>query len=833
MWLVTSVGAVACLYSAFHLPVAQMDVVFLLLSTLTLCFGSRLGIEVSRLKVQITVSDTFIFLTLLLYGGEAAVLLATAEAFWSSFRFSKLWITRFFNAGLLACSTFITAWVMSLLFGTITSLPQRGFSGNFITAIGVLACVQYFANSGLAALRESFKFNTPYYQTWKQYYLWTSITYFAGASGAGICANLISAGNLYALIVTVPIIAITYFTYQTYRKHMDATAAQARQAEEHVAELNKYIAEQERISHALRESEEHFRNAFDHAAIGMALVSTDGRWLQVNESLCQIVGYSEEELLAMRFQSVTHPDDLGHNLTEAYRLLEGRIVNSTMEKRYIHKKGHTVWVTLSASIVRTAQGAPLHFITQVQDITERKLAEEKLHHVAFHDALTGLPNRLLFTEHLQLAVERALKSEDQLFAVLFLDVDRFKNINDSLGHTRGDELLINIARRLDTCVRPQDSVARFGGDEFAILLNDIKHTTEAIRVVERIQRELMLPLRLGGHEVFTSASIGIALSAMSYSKAEDILRDADTAMYRAKSEGKGRYEVFDKVMHARAMSLLQLENDLRRAIERKEFVVHYQPIINLENDTLSGFEALVRWQHPERGMVSPAEFIPLAEETDLIVPLGQWVLRESCRQVVEWQKKSPEAAALSISVNLSGKQMRQPDLVDQVQQVLNETGLDPRRLRLEITESVVMENAEMATSMLRQLRSLDVNLSIDDFGTGYSSLSYLHRFPVNVLKIDRSFVGGMDDSTENGEIVRTILTLAHNLGMQVVAEGVETEEQLTKLKSLQCEYGQGYLFAKPLGRDAAEELILRELQSQTELTALDAQGEEIELLSVM
>lgn len=838
--LIPTLGALVSLYCLFHLDPAQVDLRFLLLSAVTLCFGSRLGIEFSRHRVQITVSDSFIFLTLLLYGAELAALLAAAEAFCSSFRFTRLWLIRFFNAGLLAISTFITAGVVSFFFGPLVELGKGVLSGSFIVALCLIASVQFLVNSCIPALRQSLKLDIPFLQVWREHYLWASITYLAGASAAGITAKLVNGSGFYAFMVMVPIISVIYFTYQTYRKQLQATLTQAEQAERHAAEqqavsqaLRESIEEQKVISQALKKSEEHFRSAFDYAAVGMALVGTDGRWLSVNRSLCELVGYSEQELLSTNFQSITHPDDLGANLTDLYQMLEGTIITSTREKRYIHKEGHVVWATVSSSSVFGEHGKPTHFIVQAQDITERKQAEEQLHHAAFYDALTELPNRVLFTDHLGLALNRAAQHTDHLFAVLFLDIDRFKNINDSLGHVVGDQLLTAVAGRLQNCVRPEDTVSRFGGDEFAVLLNGVKNSSDAFVITERILRDIEAPFRLSGYDVFTSASVGVALSTVGYDNTEEILRDADTAMYRAKEQGKGRYEVFDKIMHARAVSRLRMESDLRQALERGEFEVFYQPIMNLEAGNLSGFEALVRWRHPERGLVPPADFIPVAEDTDMIIPIGRWVLHEACRQVREWQSAYPSDAPLTISVNLSGKQLKQPDLVVQVKQILYQTGLDPHSLRLEITESMVMEDAEAATAMLRQLRSLHVQLSIDDFGTGYSSLSYLHRFPVNILKIDRSFVGRMSMDEESMGIVETVITLALKLKMDVVAEGIETEEQWQKLRALRCHYGQGYLFSKPVPAEEAVALVRedRKRRAPTGLVAELASQDEVEMLN--
>jgi diguanylate cyclase (GGDEF)-like protein len=433
-------------------------------------------------------------------------------------------------------------------------------------------------------------------------------------------------------------------------------------------------------------------------------------------------------------------------------------------------------------------------------------SKEKFRHAAFHDVLTDLPNRNLFMETLKFALEKSKHSRNFKFAVLFLDINRFKTINDSLGHSMGDRLILHVARRLSSAVREKDLVARFSGDEFAFILNNIDNIEDAKQFAERIEEKISAPFTLNGKQVFTSFSIGIALGGAEYEAAEDILRDADIAMYHAK-ENEKPYIIFDKNMHTRAVTLLQLETDLRTAIERDELTMFYQPIINLDSMNLFGFESLIRWNHPTRGLVPPGEFIPISEQTGFIVPLTLWILRTSCRQMVQWQEKNPGHKNLVISVNLSGKHFAQKDVVEQIKTIINETGINPACLKLELTESAMMENAESIISMMKQIRDLGIQLSIDDFGTGYSSLSYLHRFPINTLKVDRSFVNMMEDGTENGEIVRTVIALAKTLCLDVVAEGIETIHQLHQLRILGCEYGQGYLFSRPIPAAEAEKLI--------------------------
>jgi diguanylate cyclase (GGDEF)-like protein len=383
------------------------------------------------------------------------------------------------------------------------------------------------------------------------------------------------------------------------------------------------------------------------------------------------------------------------------------------------------------------------------------------------------------------------------FSVLFLDVDRFKVVNDSLGHARGDEMLVEVGRRLHSGVRPADTVARLGGDEFTVLLEDVPARESACRVADRLQDAMKAPFVLGGQEVFSGVSIGIAHGSAGYGTPEEILRDADTALYRAKAQGRGRWVEFDSTMHERAVELLQLETDLRRALERHELLLHYQPVVQLETGRISGAEALVRWQHPERGLVPPVEFIPLAEETGLIVPIGAWVLREACEQMHRWQQQL-NAPDLEIGVNLSSKQFQSPGLVGEVADVLRVTGLSPRSLRLEVTESLLMDKHPAVADAMTGLRAMGVRIDLDDFGTGYSSLSYLHQFPIDTLKIDRSFVHRMSASEEGLEIVNTILSLAQSLDMEVVAEGVENAEQLKLLRGMHCSYAQGYHLSRPI-----------------------------------
>jgi diguanylate cyclase (GGDEF)-like protein len=438
------------------------------------------------------------------------------------------------------------------------------------------------------------------------------------------------------------------------------------------------------------------------------------------------------------------------------------------------------------------------------EITERMQAEEQLSYDALHDALTGLPNRILFLDRLGHAIAHTRRRSDDPFSVLFLDLDHFKVVNDSLGHTFGDQMLVSIGHRLKACVRMSDTVARLGGDEFVILLENTLDLEAVKSVAARIQDELALPFNLDGHRLFISASIGIVPSVSGYDTPADVLRDADIAMYQAKSLGKARFELFDTTLRAQAINRLELEGDLRRALEHQEFRLHYQPILSLTANRVIGFEALCRWIHPARGLLPPSDFIPIAEETGLIVNLGRWVMQESCAQIKKWQAMYPQETPLTINVNISGKQFIQPDFVEQIEHALLTSGLSPTRFRLARTETVLFANAAEAAVVFNRLCDLGVQLQIDDFGTGYSALGYLQHYPVHTIKIDRSFVQEIGSSAKNTDLVHTMVTMAQDLGMEAIAEGVETEAQLQELKNFGCKFAQGYLLSVPLDGPSLE-----------------------------
>lgn len=560
------------------------------------------------------------------------------------------------------------------------------------------------------------------------------------------------------------------------------------------------ISERKRAERALQEAHETFRSSFENAPIGMALTNLEGTIIRSNRAYAEILGMDPTEPVGMSIRYLTHPAHRDETAVEMNRLVSGEIDGYRLEKRYIHHDGHDVWVSVSVSCVRDVDGVPLYLIGQIEDITERRAMQERLAHAAIHDPLTGLPNRVLFMDRLEVALRHA-KRQGRIVGVIFLDLDRFKLVNDSMGHATGDRLLEEVAARLRLAVRGSDTVARFGGDEFTVLCDDVADENDAVAVAERLMEAFGPPLSLEGDDVFVSASIGVALSSGPGDTSSSLLRDADIAMYRAKDRGRSRIEIFDQQSHVRAVEQLRTDHDLHRAIERDEFRLLYQPVVDLRTGVISGLEALLRWNHPARGLLRPAEFIPLAEETGLIVPIGKWVLEEGCRQVVEWREGAPHGgarASLSISVNLSPRQFSDPALVEDFVGIIEEAGVDPGAVWLELTEGTLMQDAEGALAVLGALRDEGVHFSVDDFGTGYSSLGYLERFPVEALKVDRSFVASVDCDAANRTIVKAVVDLAHALGFVAVAEGVETPGQLETLRQIGCDMVQGYLLGRPV-----------------------------------
>jgi diguanylate cyclase (GGDEF)-like protein/PAS domain S-box-containing protein len=572
----------------------------------------------------------------------------------------------------------------------------------------------------------------------------------------------------------------------------------------------------ERLQALAQASEQRFRDLVHGLdAIVWEANATTMQFSFISQRAEELLGYPVSNWLTKaNFQETyIHEDDL-LSVQDSYQVAILLGQEEVIEYRAIASDGREIWLRDLIQVVKDETGACTLLRGIILDISDFKQVEKQLVHDTLHDVLTGLANRALLMQRLGNLFEQAQQQQNYQFAVLFLDLDRFKLVNDSLGHRIGDCLLIEISRRLEKCVRQSDTIARLGGDEFAILLDNIKDPSFATEIAERVKNELALPFNLNGHEMFAATSIGIAISSKGYEQADHLLRDADTAMYYAKSQGKARHEIFDSNMHSQAMAALQLETDFRRAIERQELHIYYQPIVALKSAKITGFEALLRWHHPDLGFVSPTEFIPIAEETGLIIPLGRWVMGQACKQLRLWQLQFP-SLEITMSVNFSSKQFAQPNLVASIKEILVINNLRPKHIHLEITESVLVENSQEVAQILKQLKSLGVILCLDDFGTGYSSLSYLHRFPIDILKIDRSFIMGMsnsDDDNSKIEIIQTILALAENMGINVVAEGVETKDQLAKLKALKCKYGQGYFFSKPVDSQAIESLLA--LQSQ-------------------
>jgi len=579
--------------------------------------------------------------------------------------------------------------------------------------------------------------------------------------------------------------------------------------EAHVLERAiRYAIANGRMIRQMRESETRFRSLVESAKDAIVLTDFEGKIISWNDSAEIIFGYSRDEASRLSLSDLFpsgSSDDSGQTAIRPFivtELLQSK--SKTIELKGIKSDGEEFPLEISLSSWQTIDG--LFYSGIIRDITDRKSLEEQLTHQALHDPLTKLANRVLFRDRVAHALAKIARSKTSI-AVLFLDLDNFKTVNDSLGHARGDMLLVSVAERLRTCLRSTDTPARLGGDEFAVLIENARHPEDAVFVVERITEALRDPFTIDGKEVFVETSIGIAASVTGAENPEELLRNADVAMYKAKSQGKGRYVFFENEMRVALMERIELEDDLRTAIENQELELNYQPIVELETNRVTGMEALIRWNHPKHGLILPDKFIPIAEDANLIVPIGIWVLEEACRQASCWINQYGGEWDLSITVNLSIRQFQQSNLFKLVAETLARTALPPEYLILEITETLMIQNTEAMIEKLQRLKDLGIRLAIDDFGTGYSSLSYLHRFPVDILKIDKSFIEKVCQGKEGTAVARAIIMMGESLNLRVIAEGVENAEQASALKRLGCESGQGYHFSRPLDRDAMTEFL--------------------------
>lgn len=610
-----------------------------------------------------------------------------------------------------------------------------------------------------------------------------------------------------AFLIFVPLSGAGFALSLVLSKYLRVSKKRAEQLGRHVAEVTAHLSKQERLTATIRQREDLFRGAFESASVGTILVSETGTIRRVNTVFCQMLGLSAAELVAQSIINYVYKEDRLEVMRSMSRLAETGEGHASLEFRLLPANGEKIWVGWSASLIREQNGDSRMFIFHLSDITDRKRAEARLVHDAFHDSLTDLPNRALFLDRVEVAFKRSQRHIDSYFAVVYLDLDRFKLVNDTYGHHFGDDLLRQISTRLANSLRDSDTVARLGGDEFAMIIEEAASSDEVEQFIGRLMSELAKEYNIEQRSLFATFSVGVAFWNRDYASAEDLLRDADTALYQAKRGGRNRYVIFEQAMQENVSRFLEVETDLRKALGRNEFRVFYQPIVSLGDGRLSGFEALIRWEHPVHGLVSPAEFIPIAEETGLIIEIGDWVLEESCRQMAEWKAADPNLSELWVSVNASCRQFNQPDFVDRVIAALDRSGLDAANLKLEITESMMVDNLDLIVDKMEQLNRLGVRISIDDFGTGYSSLNNLHRLPLNSLKIDRSFVNRIEAGGEGEEIIRTIISLAKTLKLELIAEGIETPLQASHLENLDCSFGQGYYFGRPVDAEAAREIL--------------------------
>jgi diguanylate cyclase (GGDEF)-like protein/PAS domain S-box-containing protein len=751
-------------------------------------------------KTSVAGAEIFVFLLLLLHGPGAATLAAACEGAVGSWRTSTRLTSRLGTPAMAALAMYGcgSAFTLALhfigdsgagvVFGLLLTLAVLYFASNTLLMASLISLKQSKPVQPIAMLRE---------------HAWLLLAFVASASISGLVYFTYRVFGTTVLVVVAPIIAMFLSTMNLLLRQAET---EERIRKEKVAAAEKEVADTARHLAALQASEQRFHSAFTHAAVGMMLVSKELRILQTNEALRHQLARSEGELVSRDLAEIIDGGDIDALRTDIERLLAGDATRISAEVRCPRGDGGAVWAALDAARF-SAEGSEDHcLIVQVQDVTARKRVEDRLHHIAYHDGLTQLPNRSYFLRELSRAVTAAAIDSRARFAVMFLDFDRFKLINDSMGHGAGDKLLITAAMRLKACLRPTDLVARLGGDEFAILVENFNHDMEIVELAERVLRVVSEPMRISGSDVSTSASIGITTSEVGYAAPEQVMRDADIAMYRAKSEGKARYAFFDHALHSEVSSQLWMEKQLRQAILADAIRTDFQPIVDVRTRQLYGFEALARWTDSERGVITPSQFIPLAEETGLILPLGKRVLETACAQLSRWRRTQRCSGALRIHVNVSGVQLSQNGFASQVLDVIENAAVPSGALTLELTENILVDRLNAMLPNLRKLRENGVRISIDDFGIGYSSLSALDELPIDEFKIDRSFVQRLAAGRSEA-VVNAILVLGRSLGKDVIIEGIETTAQLDRLIKLGCDRGQGFLLGAPVSAEIAGNLV--------------------------
>ena len=812
-WVAVAIGLVVAVRAGLNVAAlpsaAQLQIV---VGVVIAMLAGFFPVRIPRSTNSFAAGEIFIFLLLLMHGPEAATLAAAGEALVGSWRTSKRWTSRIASPAMAGIAM---AFAGGLLQAALVRLTTAGWTnaGLMIVSAMVCALVYFLTNTLLVTTAPRLKRNERFRPTdLLSLFGWVGIAYTGSAAIAALLHLAFQQSGIGVLMAIVPIVAMMLATLHYFFRQQEADAAvrltAAAAAEREAGAAQREAEATARHVQLLEASERRFHSAFTHAAIGMALLSFEGAILQANTAMHALLGMPDAELAGRGIEDFICGDDLGR-MNEQLRLLKARrLEDVTIELQCRDRSGKLVWIAAHCSFFSEPGSTEPCLILQAHDITARRTAEAGLHHLAFHDSLTGLPNRRRFQEHLSDAVDRAQRDPANTFAVLFIDFDRFKLINDSLGHGAGDEFLTQVSRSIQEHLRLGDVVARLGGDEFAILVQHPENAQVVIALAERLLQAMRRPMLVAGNEVITSASIGITLSSIGYTAPDDVLRDADIAMYKAKATGKARYALFDVGLRAEITRRMRLEGELRRALDAGQLNVAYQPLFNLGTGAVAGFEALARWNHPEFGAIEPNVFIPIAEETGLILQLTDVVLHRACHELARWQQSNPAFAALTMQVNISGKDIANPGFLARVTHALVEARVQPQQLILELTENTLMERIEGARDRLNELRKLGVGLSVDDFGTGYSSLAHLSSLPIDSLKVDRSFVRDMRFDTKEATVVRAIIHLGNSLGKAVIAEGIETRSQFSQLHEMGCEFGQGFHLSRPLDRDAVDALLL-------------------------